>query len=108
MIDASEHEIATIKRILTEYAPDCEIRVFGSRVNGTAKPHSDLDLVVVGPEKLPQRRYYRLKEAFQESELPFRGDVLDWHRISPEFRRVIDNNYVKVLTTDDDTPKESH
>ena len=34
-----------------------------------------------------------LIEAFQESGLPFRVDVLDWHAISPEFRLVIKRKY---------------
>jgi len=34
-----------------------------------------------------------LIEAFQESGLPFRVDVLDWHAISPEFRQVIKRKY---------------
>ena len=90
MIDLPSHYLATIKYILTKYVPDCQVRAFGSRVTGTAKPYSDLDLVVIGREKLPRKHYYRLKEAFQESDLPIRVDVLDWHRISPEFREVIE------------------
>jgi len=34
-----------------------------------------------------------LSEAFQESDLPFRVDLIDWHRISPEFRKVIEQKY---------------
>jgi DNA-directed RNA polymerase beta subunit len=35
-------------------------------------------------------RLAALKEAFQESDLAFRVDVLDWHALSPEFRGVIE------------------
>ena len=34
-----------------------------------------------------------LKEAFEESDLPFRVNVLDWHEISPEFQKVIEKAY---------------
>ena len=34
-----------------------------------------------------------IQDAFDESTLPFRVDVLDWHRISPSFRRVIQDKY---------------
>ena len=34
-----------------------------------------------------------IQDAFEESTLPFRVDVLDWHRISPSFRRVIQDKY---------------
>ena len=55
----------------------------------TAKAHSDLDLVIVGESAIPLQRMQLLEEAFSESDLPFRVDVLDWHAISPEFREQI-------------------
>ena len=36
----------------------------------------------------------RLKEAFEESDLPMRVDVLDWHAISDSFRKVVERDYV--------------
>ena len=93
MIDLPENLLTQVKAILKQHVPEVEIWVFGSRVTGTAKDYSDLDLVVLGKEKLPQKQYYQLQEAFQESELPIRIDVLDWHRITPEFRKNIKKNY---------------
>ena len=92
MIDVSEKDLITIKSILEAQVPDCEVRAFGSRVSWTAKDHSDLDLVVVGSDKLETRKLDKLKEAFEESSLPFRVDVLDWCRISNEFQRNIEKN----------------
>ena len=66
--------------------PNAEVWAFGSRVSGVARDHSDLDLVVIDEQQLPQKQYYQLQEAFQESELPIRVDVLGWHRIAPEFQ----------------------
>ncbi len=100
MIDLPPQDLKTIKLILAEHVPDREVRAFGSRVTGTARPHSDLDLVIVGTVKLPQRLYYRLKEVFQESNLPFRVDILDWQRIAPEFRNIIEEKYVVVQKAD--------
>ena len=93
MIDLPENLLIQVKAILKQYVPEAEIWVFGSRVTGTAKDYSDLDLVVLEKEKLPQKQYYQLQEAFQESELPIRVDVLDWHRITPAFRNNIKENY---------------
>ena len=96
MIDVPFHDLASIKQILAKHVPGCEVRVFGSRVNGTARSYSDLDVVIIGEDKVPRKQVYRLKEAFQESDLPFRVDVLDWHRISLEFRKIIENAYEVV------------
>ena len=69
---------------------------FGSRVTGMTKPWSDLDLAVMGPEPLGFRKVGRLIEAFQESTLPFRVDVLDWHDVSPTFQAIIAEHYAVV------------
>ena len=74
--------------------PECEVRAFGSRATWTAKDYSDLDLAVVGEGPLDWRTLDRLKEAFEESDLPMRVDVLDWHAISDSFREVIERDYV--------------
>jgi len=77
MIDVPAHHLKTIKGILAEYAGDCEVRAFGSRGNGTAKEYSDLDLAIVGKGKIERRVKMLLREAFEESDLPFRVDVID-------------------------------
>jgi type I restriction enzyme S subunit len=96
MIDVSERDFVTIQGFLAKHVPECEVWAFGSRATWTAKEHSDLDLVIVGPNKLETRVFNSLKEAFDESALPYRVDVLDWHGISPEFKRNIEKNYVVI------------
>jgi len=93
MIDIKPAHLQTVKRILGEHVPDCEVRVFGSRVKNEAKVYSDLDLAVVCQNDLGADRLRHLKEAFEESDLPFRVDVLDWNRISESFRKVIEQDY---------------
>jgi len=96
MIDVSERHLETIKGILAEYAGGCEVRAFGSRINGTATKHSDLDLAIVGNGKLERRTKMLLREAFEESDLPFRVDVIDYNAVSESFRAIIDNDYQVV------------
>ena len=93
MIDLDPKHLRTIQYILTEYIPEYEVRAFGSRVRWTAKDYSDLDLAVVGSKPLSIRQERRLTEAFEESNLPFRVDVLDWQSISEGFRQVILERY---------------
>jgi len=50
-------------------------------------------LAVVAPAKLSPDTLRHLKEAFEESDLPFRVDVLDWHETSREFQTVIEKAY---------------
>lgn len=93
MIDLSPEALSLLKQLITAHIPKCEIRVFGSRVNGTAKPYSDIDIAVKCTEPIERKKLNRLKEALQESTLPIRVDVLDWYSISEEFRRVIEERY---------------
>ena len=93
MIDVPDHHLRTIKRILAEYVGDCEVRAFGSRGNGTAKEHSDLDLAIVGKSKIERRVKMLLREAFEESDLPFRVDVIDYNTVSEAFRAIIEDEY---------------
>lgn len=93
MIDIIAEQLDIIREILQRYVSDCEVRAFGSRCKGTAKNYSDLDLTIVGKTKLDWRLLEAIKESFSESCLPFRVDVLDWHTISIEFRKVIEEGY---------------
>lgn len=93
-IDINPTHLETIQRILDEHVPDCEVRVFGSRAKWNASDYSDLDLAVVGDQPLEWRILSRLETAFEESDLPFRVDVLDWHDISGDFKEMIEKDYV--------------
>jgi len=100
MIDIKPEHREMIIDILKKYAPEFEVRAFGSRVNGTAKKYSDLDLALVGNQKLSIRQLRQLEDAFQESDLPFRVDIVDWSRISDEFRKIIEKNFEVLWVTD--------
>ncbi|UCE50226.1 MAG: nucleotidyltransferase domain-containing protein, partial [Phycisphaerales bacterium] len=60
---------------------------------GEATEHSDLDLAIVGPGRLKRRAKMLLREAFEESDLPFRVDVVDYNTVSEAFRAIIDQSY---------------
>lgn len=93
MIDVSPHHFQIIKKILKKHVPGCEVRAFGSRVTQTAKSYSDLDLAIIGKDELLAKTLFALKEDFEESDLPFRVDVLDWRAISDDFRKVIEKQF---------------
>jgi predicted nucleotidyltransferase len=97
MIDLAPLHLEKVLTILRQHVPQCEVRAFGSRVNRTAKDYSDLDLAVVGSGELSGDALRHLKEAFEESDLPFRIDVLDWHGTSPEFQKVIEKQHEVIL-----------
>ncbi len=89
MIDLPADQLALVRTLLEKHFPECEVRVFGSRVTGRAKPYSDLDLALVGPVRLDSAKLAALREDFEESTLPIRVDVLDWHAIAPHFQKIV-------------------
>ena len=93
MIDLPSEQLAQVRDILKLYAPNTPVWAFGSRAQMTANKHSDLDIVIVGERKIPQKTLYQLIDAFEESELPIKIDVLDWHRISEAFQNNIKQQY---------------
>lgn len=93
MISISGEHLKIVLDILDKFVPECEVRAFGSRYKWTAKNYSDLDIVIVGKEKLDWGKVADIREAFEESDLPFRVDVLDWNGISSDFKKVIGEGY---------------
>jgi predicted nucleotidyltransferase len=88
-MELKPHQVEQVRNILQQHVPEAKVYAFGSRVKLTAKAHSDLDLLVVAETEIPLGRMHLLEEAFAESDLPFRVDVLDWHAISAEVREQI-------------------
>ena len=81
-----------INEILEDY--DVSFFAFGSRVTGKNKPFSDLDIFYF--EALSNREILRLEEAFEESDLPFTVDVVNFKNCDQEFQKVILQNYLCI------------
>ena len=79
-----------VRAILAEHAPTATVWAFGSRVQGRAWKFSDLDLAIDAGTPLTFRSLGLLKEAFQESRLPIKVDVLDLLSVSQDFRKLIE------------------
>ncbi len=93
MIDLPANALETLNRLFAKYVPHCEVRAFGSRVKWTSKDYSDLDLAIVCDEPIERKLFNRLKEEIEEIPINFRVDLLDWHKISPEFQKIIEEQY---------------
>lgn len=93
-IDISPEHWQIVNDILQRLAPDREVWAFGSRAKWTAKPYSDLDIAVIGDNPLGLARMAELAEAFQESALPFKVDIVDGATISGAFRKVVEMSKV--------------
>ncbi len=94
MIHLSQSELDLVQTILQDYVANSSIWVFGSRATGNAKKYSDLDLCILEKHPLPTDTLINLQEAFSESDLPFRVDIVEWATLSPEFRQIVQKTHI--------------
>lgn len=77
--------LGVLKKILeTHYSGS--VFVFGSRARGDFRPHSDLDLLFELTPVLSLKTQLQLQDAFQESDLPYKVDVVSIQNLLPEYR----------------------
>lgn len=95
-LDLDPSALEMVRAILREQVSGMEVRAFGSRVTGTSRRMSDLDLAFMTSEPMDLSRRALLRESFTESALPIRVDVVDWAATGETFRRIIEEAYVVV------------
>ncbi len=77
-----------LRELLKRYLPGTEVWAYGSRAKGTAKSWSDLDLVAFASSE-QKNAVAELREAFEESDLPFRVDLFIWKEVPGSFKENI-------------------
>lgn len=85
----SEKDSHLVTKILRTFLPDAKFFVFGSRARGDQKKYSDLDLAIENHESIPLKILMQIQENFDQSSLPFKVDLIELAKISPEFKKNI-------------------
>lgn len=87
----------TVCRILQKHLqPNVSVWVFGSRVEWTTHDGSDLDLAVEGDQPIDHNTMINLSIAFDDSDLPYKVDVIDLNQVSDAFRQIVDSQKVPL------------
>ncbi|NCC51128.1 MAG: restriction endonuclease subunit S [Spartobacteria bacterium] len=103
-IDLTAGQKKTVLALLARHLPGMEVWAYGSRARWNARPDSDLDLVAfAAPEDLPS--VYALREAFEQSSLPFSVDLFVWDKVPESFHDAIDKEKVVVQSAKDNTER---
>ncbi len=95
-LQLSEQELSIVKNILQNRLAGIPVWAYGSRTKGTAKRYSDLDLAVITQEPLTFLQLAALENAFSDSELEWKVDILDWASASEEFKRIVLKHYIAL------------
>jgi uncharacterized protein len=78
-----------VARVLREQLSGVPVFAFGSRTNGTARKYSDLDLAILPPQPFSLRLLRRLREAFEDSDLPIGVDLIDLNQADADFKAAV-------------------
>lgn len=93
MINLEKRHLDFVQSILKEYIPHETVWLFGSRVTEKIKPYSDIDLVIVSKKPISYDILTPLTFAFEESDLPYKVDILDWCMLDDDFKKIIMEKY---------------
>ena len=107
LVDINPEHLGIVREILRKnLPPGVSVWVFGSRVNGTAKESSDLDLALEGDWKLERRIIDTLKRAFEESNLSYAVDIIDLNVVNYKFQKIVHRQKILLSIEQTGTDKE--
>ena len=92
VVNLTPDQLNFIKNALKAY-PNTVI--YGSRVKGSNKQYSDLDVCL--KDSITDYGYELLVEAFENSDLPFKIDLSEYQKLSDDFKKVIDANSILLV-----------
>ena len=99
-IDISVGDHKLVLDLLKQHLPNVAVWAYGSRIKWTARPQSDLDLVAFASCE-QEAAVFNLREALEESSLPFSVDLFIWDELPESFRKRIEAEHVVLVEKED-------
>ncbi|MCE8167803.1 MAG: nucleotidyltransferase domain-containing protein [Candidatus Moeniiplasma glomeromycotorum] len=81
-----------INSILSKYP--YKFYAYGSRTKNQAKKYSDLDLCFY--ERIPWNIFSHIQEDLEESELPFKVELVNWQWMNTNFQESIEGDLTPI------------
>jgi len=81
----SKQDKKILEQILSKYP--YRFYAYGSRVKGTARKYSDLDICY--QENIPSYVLMEIERDLEESHLPFIVELVNWKYMQPVFQKII-------------------
>lgn len=88
MLDAQT--VNAVKKILFQFLDSQKDKafVFGSWAIGNARTLSDIDIGIQSRRSIPDDTFSDLEEAFEESDLPYVVEVVNFNTVSDKFKAI--------------------
>lgn len=89
--------VSQIQQIIAPVRPSgYKLFIFGSRAKGTNRKYSDIDLGVEGKNKLTAKEYLALTTTLEDSDLPYKVDVVDFSSVTDRFNKIAKQNIIEI------------
>lgn len=87
-----------IKEIIQKHLPVEEFKlfIFGSRASGKTRKWSDIDVGIWGKNRLTAKTLADIEEDLEDSRIPFRVEVVDFSRVSQDFKEIALQSIIKL------------
>lgn len=84
-----ENSISLVKKIVLERVPldKYAVFLFGSRVLGNNHSLSDIDVGILGDQRLPAMQLVDIEETLEASDVILKVDVIDFSVVGSEFKK---------------------
>lgn len=81
--------ILELKKIIMNLFKDDNVKVilFGSRARKDNYIFSDVDIGILPLGKIDRRKIVRLEEKIENSNIPYKVEIVDFSEVSPKFKR---------------------
>lgn len=90
--------IKQLENILFQYIDPQEhsLFIFGSRTSAKNRRYSDIDIGIEGIKSLPLETLSKLEDAFDNSNLPYTVDIVDFSTVTPRFKTVAKKHIIRI------------
>ena len=92
MLNIEETSLIVLRQVLKKYPYN--FYAFGSRVKKEYRKYSDLDICY--KEEIPAKDLVEIMHELEESNIPFRVDLVYWENMSREFQKLIEKDLVLI------------
>lgn len=75
-----------VRKYLVE--KDWRVFIFGSRATDNNLRYSDVDIGIMGKGRIRGRLLTAIEEELENSQLPYRTNLIDFQRVSADFKKV--------------------
>ena len=86
--NARERAISEVRRIVLEVLGShrAQVLLVGSSARGVRRRHSDIDVAIDPVDPIPEHVFSQVRNALDESKVPYRVDVFDLSRLDDQYR----------------------